>query len=221
MTTARLGPRAATGPLVAALGALAAATLIAASLTGSGFTSDPWDVPAIAQAPDRSADPIVLRIPRKGVPAAPLTTADLARPASFLDDLPTNGPGVEASSPAVTTLKRHQRTAPAPREQSTLGYARRRVSEIIRDGLNRGGVRKGVAVARHAPVRATVARPARSALVAAEQLEPAEHIPGDPPPLKPSDPAAVTHNPVGIVGEEMAEIQPDVSTVAGSPSPLE
>lgn len=222
----RLTPAAGTGPLVAALGGLAAASIIAATIMGTGLTTDPWDVPAIARAPDGGSEPIVLAgglVSGGGIPGGAEVGADslLVPGRTAAGDVPARR---ETLATSLTSLNHQERTEPAPAEESMIEYVRKRLSDVV-DGVGNSSHANG---RRHAPGR----KPPLERTIVIEAVDETEDLDeidaeeatgraiGDPSirwdeRVNPGD-AAIPN-----VQDPPGEAQPDSSTTSGSASPLE
>jgi hypothetical protein len=213
----RLTPAAATGPLVAALGTLAAATLIAAAIMGLGLTTDPWDVPAIPRAPENASEPIVLatgsvsggEIPGRTALQAPLRAPDLAL--TLGGEVP-----VERDAPIIS-LRHRERTEPAPAEESIIEYIRKRVSYVVGEVGNASANGRTRPRGRKPPLERTIAV---HEIEEVDIEEGTDLVVGEPLPSNEqvdAGGAALT-----IVTDALEkEAQPDSLTTSGSASPLE
>lgn len=126
------------GPVVAALGALAAGTLVAATILGQSLGPIPVDQPAIAMQPGAGmGNPLVVEVPGAESTIDAGVTGILAAnlgplPAQFgsADDLFPSKSAADRSP--VTSVVEEERVEPVPTNEDLLTQVQRRVAEIVR-----------------------------------------------------------------------------------------
>lgn len=125
------------GPVVAALGAIAAGTLVAATILGQSLGPIPVDQPAIAMQPGEGVgNPLVVEISSDALPADPQLSGVLAAlapepaPLGAADDLFPNKSAADRTP--TTTIIEEERVEPVPPNEDLLSQVHRRVAEIVK-----------------------------------------------------------------------------------------
>lgn len=130
-----------TAPLIAALAAIAAGTLVAVTVLGQSLGPIPIDNPALALLPGGgSGAPLIVNIPAEpAVPAAstiPAATEQSVSAPAATDNLL---PSTSRTGFRIDSIARRERTEPVPPQHGVVGEIQRRVSELTRSWDERSG----------------------------------------------------------------------------------
>lgn len=236
----RITPTAKMGPVVAAMAAVAASTLVAAAILGHSLGPLPIENPALALEPGSgNPGPLIVHLPSAPVsaPAAGLSGVLLADqvapvPPAAADELL---PNQSQTGTPITSITGEERVEPVPPEEGLIGQVQQRLSEVVRALSNRGPAsvadelietprrKQPGAKGNAAPIARVEAEPVTSVSVTAssdlvttpkdEVLEVIGELPAEPADVVAKAVEAAT------AGSGVTEIVQPAPTAAGSASP--
>lgn len=123
-----------TAPLIAALAAIAAGTLVAVTVLGQSLGPVPIDNPALALLPGSGTGaPLIVNIPAEPAPpAAPSGPATTGQPVSAPAATDNFLPSTSRTGFRIDSIAREERTEPVPPQHGVAGKIQRRVAELTR-----------------------------------------------------------------------------------------